>query len=70
MDVSATSSDDTLKKRYAELAEKTARAIADEGSPPNINDRPAIPKSLPPLPRYEPPTSTYLLVQRILQRCD
>ncbi|CAF4021430.1 unnamed protein product, partial [Adineta steineri] len=31
--------DDTLKKRYAELAEKTAKAMASEGPPPNINDR-------------------------------
>ncbi|CAF1307332.1 unnamed protein product [Adineta steineri] len=55
MDVSTTSADDVLKKRYAELAEKTATAIANEGPPPNINDRPAIPNSLPTLPRYEPP---------------
>ncbi|CAF0927989.1 unnamed protein product [Adineta steineri] len=55
MDVSTTSPDDALKKRYAELAEKTATAIANEGPPPNINDRPVIPNSLPALPRYEPP---------------
>ncbi|CAF4222437.1 unnamed protein product [Adineta steineri] len=55
MDVSTTSADDVLKKRYAELAEKTATAIANEGPPPKINDRPAIPNTLPTLPRYEPP---------------
>ncbi|CAF1032457.1 unnamed protein product [Adineta steineri] len=55
MNVSTTSPDDVLKKRYAELAKKTATAIANEGPPPNINDRPAIPNSLPTLPRYEPP---------------
>ncbi|CAF1078116.1 unnamed protein product [Adineta steineri] len=55
MDVSTVSHEDTLKKRYAELAEKTAMAIANEGPPPNINNRPVIPNSLPPFPRYEPP---------------
>ncbi|CAF1201117.1 unnamed protein product [Adineta steineri] len=60
-----TAADDTLKKRYAELAEKTARAMAGEGPPPNINDRPVIPNSLPPLPRYELATKAMLLlVQR------
>ncbi|CAF0940026.1 unnamed protein product [Adineta steineri] len=58
MYVSTTSPDDALKKRYAELAEKTTMAITIEGLPTNINDRPAIPNSLPPLPRYEPPPST------------
>ncbi|CAF1227440.1 unnamed protein product [Adineta steineri] len=55
MDVSTASHEDTLKKRYAELAEKTTMAIANEGLPPNTNDRSVIPNSLPPLPRYDPP---------------
>ncbi|CAF1164439.1 unnamed protein product [Adineta steineri] len=58
--------DDTLKKRYAELAEKTAKAMASEGPPPNINDRPVILNSLPPLPRYEQRTTAMLL---LIQRC-
>ncbi|CAF1277261.1 unnamed protein product [Adineta steineri] len=65
MGLFSTAADGTLKKRYAELAEKTAKAMASEGPPPNINDRPIIPNSLPPLPRYElATTAMLLLIQR------
>jgi hypothetical protein len=55
MDVNKTSSDDSVEKHYAEIAKKTAAAIGTEGSIPVINNRNAIPNSLPQLPRYQPP---------------
>src|SRR5690349_15270332 len=60
MDVKETSSSETsLEKRYAELARKTAEAIAAEGPPPtsasNNTERVlTIQPSLPSLPRYAP----------------
>lgn len=55
MDVNKTSSIDSLEKRYAELAAKTAAAIAAEGSPSTANNKSSIQRSLPQLPRYQPP---------------
>ena len=55
MDVNRTSSTTSLEKRYAELAEKTAAAIASEGPPPAVNNGPTVQRSLPKLPRYQPP---------------
>jgi hypothetical protein len=55
MDVDETSSTKSLEKRYAELAKKTAAAIAAEGTPSIGNDRSSIKPSLPELPRYQPP---------------
>jgi hypothetical protein len=55
MDVNKTSSTKTLEKRYAELAEKTSAAIASEGPPPTVNNGPTVQRSLPKLPRYQPP---------------
>ncbi len=55
MDVNKMSSTDSLEKRYAELAKKTAAAIAAEGPPTTDNNRSSVKPSLPQLPRYEPP---------------
>jgi hypothetical protein len=55
MDVDETSSTKSLEKRYAEIAKKTAAAIATEGTPSIGNDRSSIKPSLPELPRYQPP---------------
>ncbi len=55
MDVNKTSSTDSLEKRYAELAKKTAAAIAAERPPTAYNNRSSVEPSLPQLPRYEPP---------------
>jgi hypothetical protein len=55
MDVEKTSSTDSLEKRYAELAAKTAAAIAAEGDPPTDDSKVTIQPSLPVLPRYVPP---------------
>ncbi|UJR21523.1 hypothetical protein I4U23_024608 [Adineta vaga] len=45
----------SLEKHYAEIAAKTAAAIAAEGPPHNILSEPIIQNSLPQLPRYIPP---------------
>jgi hypothetical protein len=58
MDVDKTSADDSVEKRYAEIAKKTAAAIAAEGSPPVVNHENAIQFTLPQLPRYQPPLPT------------
>jgi len=58
MDVNKTSSTDSLEKRYAELAKKTAAAIAAERPPTAYNNRSPVKPSLPQLPRYEPPPPT------------
>ncbi len=55
MDVKKTSSTKSLEKHYAELAEKTSAAIASEGPPPTVNNGPTVQRSLPKLPRYQPP---------------
>jgi len=55
MDVNKTSSTNSLEKRYAELAKKTAAAIAAEGPPTTDNNRSSVQLSLPQLPRYQPP---------------
>jgi hypothetical protein len=55
MDVNKTSSNDSLEKRYAELAAKTAAAIAAEGIPSTANSSSSVKPSLPQLPRYQPP---------------
>jgi hypothetical protein len=64
MDVQKTSSDDSVEKHYAEIAKKTAAAIATEGSPPLINNANAIQNSLPQLPRYQPPPPVRSYVRR------
>ncbi|CAF3101163.1 unnamed protein product [Rotaria sp. Silwood2] len=55
MDVNTTSSTDSLEKLYAEIAQKTAEAIAAAGLPSSDNNGLSIKHSLPQLPRYEPP---------------
>ncbi len=55
MDVDKTSTDDSVERRYAEIAKKTAAAIAVEGSPSVANNENAIQLTLPELPRYQPP---------------
>jgi hypothetical protein len=55
MDVNKTSSTNSLEKRYAELAKKTAAAIAAEGPPMTDDNRSSVQLSLPQLPRYQPP---------------
>jgi hypothetical protein len=55
MDVNKTPSDDSLEKRYSEVAKKTAAAIAAEGPPTTGNAESSIKRSLPKLPRYQPP---------------
>jgi hypothetical protein len=50
-----TSSTKSLEKRYAELAKKTAAAIAAEESPSTGNKSSSVKLSLPQLPRYQPP---------------
>ncbi|CAF3529207.1 unnamed protein product, partial [Rotaria sp. Silwood2] len=55
MDVEETPATDSLGKRYAELAAKTAAAIAAEGPPPAFNNGLSIQPTLAPLPRYHPP---------------
>ncbi|CAF1426902.1 unnamed protein product [Rotaria magnacalcarata] len=55
MDVNKTSTSDSVEKRYAEIARKTAAAISAEGTPPVVNNGLSIPQSLPELPRYQPP---------------
>jgi hypothetical protein len=55
MDVNKTSSNDSLEKRYAELAAKTAAAIAAEGIPSTVDSSLSVKPSLPQLPRYQPP---------------
>jgi len=55
MDVNKTSPDESIEKRYAEIAKKTAAAIAAEESSPVVNNKTAIHSSLPQLPRYQPP---------------
>jgi hypothetical protein len=55
MDVNKTSPDESIEKRYAEIAKKTAAAIAAEESPSVVNIETAIHSSLPQLPRYQPP---------------
>ncbi|CAF2876498.1 unnamed protein product [Rotaria sp. Silwood2] len=55
MDVAETSATDSLEKHYAELAAKTAAAIAAEGPPPAFNNGLSIQPTLAPLPRYHPP---------------
>ncbi len=45
----------SLEKRYAELARKTAAAIAAEGPPSASNAESPVKLTLPQLPRYEPP---------------
>ena len=55
MDVNKTSTSDSVEKRYAEIAQKTAEAISAEGTPSIANNGLSIPKSLPTLPRYQPP---------------
>jgi len=55
MDVNKTSSTDSLEKRYAELAAKTAAAIAAEGIPSTVDSSLSVKPSLPQLPRYQPP---------------
>ncbi|CAF2412893.1 unnamed protein product [Rotaria sp. Silwood2] len=52
MDVNKTSS---LENLYAEIARKTAKAIAAEGPPSSGNNGLSIQGSLPELPRYQPP---------------
>ncbi len=58
MDVDKTSADDSVERRYAEIAKKTAAAIAIEGSPSVTNNENAIQLTLPELPRYQPPLPT------------
>jgi hypothetical protein len=56
MDVDETPPDDSVEKRYAQIAEKAAAAIAAEGLPSTeVNNRNTIQRSLPQLPRYQPP---------------
>ncbi|CAF3558473.1 unnamed protein product [Rotaria sordida] len=55
MDVNKTSSTDSLEKLYAEIAQKTAAAITAEGRPLSGNNGLSIQRSLPQLPRYQPP---------------
>jgi len=55
MDVNKTSSTNSLEKRYADLAKKTAAAIVAGGPPTTSNNGSSIKPSLPQLPRYEPP---------------
>ncbi|CAF3393471.1 unnamed protein product [Rotaria socialis] len=55
MDVSKTSTSESVEKHYAEIARKTAAAIRAEGTPPIVNNGLSIPQSLPELPRYQPP---------------
>ncbi|CAF3338629.1 unnamed protein product [Rotaria sp. Silwood2] len=55
MDVNTTSSTDSIEKLYAEIAQKTAEAIAAAGLPSSDNNGLSIKHSLPQLPRYEPP---------------
>ncbi len=55
MDVDKTSSTDSLEARYAELAKKTAAAIAAEGPPSATNGEVSVMSTLPRLPRYQPP---------------
>jgi hypothetical protein len=55
MDVDKTSGDDSVERRYAEITQKTAAAIAVEGSPSVANNENAIQLTLPELPRYQPP---------------
>ena len=55
MDVNKTSSIDSLEKHYAEVATKTAAAIAAEGTPQAANNSSSVQRSLPELPRYQPP---------------
>jgi hypothetical protein len=53
--ISTTPLDDLLEKRYAEIAEKTAAVLAAKEPWPAINDGPPVKRSLPKLPRYQPP---------------
>ncbi|CAF2784777.1 unnamed protein product, partial [Rotaria sp. Silwood2] len=55
MNVNTTSSTDSLEKLYAEIAQKTAEAIAAAGLPSSDNNGLSIKHSLPQLPLYEPP---------------
>ncbi|CAF3306756.1 unnamed protein product [Rotaria sp. Silwood2] len=55
MDVNKTSSTTSLENRYAEIARKTTEAIAAEELPLFGNKRLSIQRSLPELPRYQPP---------------
>jgi hypothetical protein len=55
MDVNKTSRYHCVEKLYAEIAKKTAAAIAAEGPPLVANNSNAIQSSLPQLPRFQPP---------------
>ncbi len=66
MDVKKTSSNDSLEKRYAELAAKTAAAIAAEGIPSSVNSSLSVKPSLPQLPRYQPPPPPPVATERLM----
>ncbi len=69
MDVNKTSSANSLEKRYAELAKKTAAAIAAEGPPTTDNNRSSVQLSLPQLPRYQPPPPPAPRIERSFMVC-
>jgi hypothetical protein len=55
VDMASPTTNKPLEKRYAELVEKTIAAIATEDPPPTENNGSSVQRSLPKLPRYQPP---------------